>query len=67
MSEYGWYTILAMFCSNLVAIVAVAGMMQTAGSATNENTARFGMITGLFFKRFLMLFWMLAGLIALGL
>ncbi len=67
LSEYGWYTIIAMFCSNLVAIVAVAGGMQTAGSATTENTARFGMITGMFFKRFLMLSWMLAGLIALGL
>ncbi len=67
LSEYGWYTIFAMFCSNLVAIVAVAGGMQTAGSATNENTARFGMIGGMFFKRLLMLFWMLAGLIALGL
>ncbi|MCH6256860.1 sodium:solute symporter family protein [Puniceicoccaceae bacterium K14] len=67
LSEYGWYTIVAMFCSNLVAIVAVAAMMQTAGSATNENSARFGIIGGMFFKRLLMLSWILAGLIALGL
>ncbi len=67
LSEYAWYTIMAMFFSNLVAIVAVAQNMQTAGSATNEKTARFGMIGGMFFKRFLMLFWVLAGLIALGL
>jgi len=67
LSEYAWYTILAMFLSNLVAIVAVAQGMQTAGSATNEGVARFGIIGGMFFKRFLMLFWVLAGLIAIGL
>jgi len=67
LSDYGWYTVLAMFCSQLVAIVAVATMMQTAGSATNENSARFGIIGGMFLKRLLMLFWILAGLIAVGL
>ncbi|MCB1123274.1 MAG: sodium:solute symporter family protein, partial [Verrucomicrobiae bacterium] len=67
LSEYAWYTILAMFCSQLTAIVAVPQNMQTAGSATTEQVARFGMIGGMFFKRFLMLFWVLAGLIALGL
>ena len=67
LSEYGWYTVFAMFCSQLVSIVAVATMMQTAGSATNENTARFGIIGGMFLKRFLMLSWILAGLIAVGL
>ncbi|MDQ8187696.1 sodium:solute symporter family protein [Pelagicoccus sp. SDUM812002] len=67
LSEYGWYTIFAMACSNLVAIVAIAQNMQTAGSATNENSARFGIIGGMFFKRLLMLSWILAGLIAVGL
>ncbi|MCK7523911.1 MAG: hypothetical protein MZV64_42965 [Ignavibacteriales bacterium] len=41
--------------------------MQTAGSATNEFTARIGMIGGMFMKRVLMLFWALAGLLAIGL
>jgi SSS family solute:Na+ symporter len=67
LSEYAWYTIMAMFFSNLVAIVAVAQGMQTAGSATTEGVARFGMIGGMFFKRLLMLLWVLAGLIAIGL
>jgi SSS family solute:Na+ symporter len=66
-SEYAWYTILAMVLANLVSIIASAPMMQTAGSAKNENTARFGMIAGMFFKRFLMIFWALAGLLAVGL
>jgi SSS family solute:Na+ symporter len=67
LSEYAWYTIAAMAFANLVSIIASATAMQTAGSATNENTARFGMIGGMFFKRFIMLFWALAGLLAAGL
>ena len=66
MSEYAWYTILAMVLANLVSIVAVAAGMQTAGSAKNEMTARFGMIVGMFTKRILMIFWALAGLLAIG-
>jgi SSS family solute:Na+ symporter len=67
ISEYAWYTILAMVLANLVSIIAVASGMQTAGSAKNEMTARVGMIGGMFFKRFIMIFWALAGLIAIGL
>lgn len=66
-SEYAWYTILAMILANLVSIIASAGMMQTAGSAKNEWSARFGMIAGMYFKRFLMIFWALAGLLAVAL
>ncbi|MCU0249277.1 MAG: hypothetical protein MUE61_03650 [Vicinamibacterales bacterium] len=67
LSEYAWYTVVAMVLANLVSIVAVVSGMQTAGSATNEFTARIGMIGGMFAKRVLMLFWALAGLIAIGL
>ncbi len=66
-SEYAWYTILAMVVANLVAIIAAAPMMPTAGSAKDEMTARIGMLGGMFLKRFIMLFWALAGLIAIGL
>ncbi len=67
MSEYAWYTILAMVLANLVSIVAVTTGMQTAGSAKNEMTARLGMIGGMYLKRFIMIFWALAGLLAIGL
>ena len=67
LSEYAWYTILAMSFANLVSIAAVGTGMQVAGSATNENTARFGMIGGMMFKRVMMIFWALAGLLAIGL
>jgi SSS family solute:Na+ symporter len=66
MSEYAWYTILAMSMANLVSIVAVVTGMQTAGSAKNENAARIGMIGGMFTKRVIMIFWALAGLLAIG-
>jgi SSS family solute:Na+ symporter len=66
-SEYAWYTILAMVLANLVSIIASAPMMQTSSSAKNEQAARLGTIGGMFFKRFLMIFWALAGLLALGL
>ena len=67
LSEYAWYTVFGMVLANLVSIIASAPMMQTAGSAKNEITARLGMIGGMFFKRFLMIFWVLAGLIAIAL
>ena len=67
LSDYGWYTILAMILANLVSIIAVTTGMQTAGSARDEMTARLGMLGGMFFKRFIMLFWALAGLLAIGL
>ncbi len=66
-SEYAWYTILAMVLANLVSIIAVSTGMQTAGSAKNEMTARVGMIGGMFFKRFIMIFWALTGLLAIAL
>jgi len=66
-SEYAWYTILAMVLANLVSIIAAAPMMPTAGSARNEMDARIGMLGGMYFKRVIMLFWALAGLIAIAL
>ncbi len=55
LSEYAWYTIFAMAVANLVSIVAVAPNMQISGSAKNEGTARFGLIGGMMFKRFIMI------------
>jgi len=67
LSEYAWYTILAMTFANLVSIIAVGANMQVSGAARNENTARFGMIGGLMFKRVMMIFWAFTGLLAIGL
>jgi SSS family solute:Na+ symporter len=67
MGEYAWYTIFAMALANLVSIVAAAPGMATAGSAKDETAARVGMIGGMFFKRFIMIFWALTGLLAIAL
>ncbi len=67
LGDYAWYTIVGMIVANLVSIVAVVSGMQTAGSAADEFTARVGMIGGMFTKRILMLFWAMAGLVAVGL
>ncbi|MBA4322434.1 MAG: transporter [Odoribacter sp.] len=67
MSEYAWYTILAMVLANLVSIIAVSTGMATAGSAKNEMAARMGMILGMFTKRVMMIMWALAGLLAIAL
>jgi SSS family solute:Na+ symporter len=67
LSDYAWYTIVGMVLSNLVSIVAVSTNMAVAGSAKDEMTARVGVLSGMFFKRFLMIFWAFAGLLAIGL
>lgn len=67
LTDYAWYTIVAMVLANLVSIITVPAGMQTSGSAKDEMTARFGMIGGMFFKRLIMLFWALAGLLAIAL
>jgi len=67
MGEYAWYTILAMALANLVSIIASAPGMATAGSAKDEISARVGMIGGMYLKRFIMIFWALAGLLAIAL
>ncbi|MDZ7373544.1 MAG: sodium:solute symporter family protein [candidate division KSB1 bacterium] len=67
LSDYAWYTIVGMVLANLVSIVAVSTNMAVAGSAKDEMTARVGVLSGMFFKRFLMIFWALAGLLAIGL
>ena len=67
MGEYAWYTIMAMALANLVSIIASAPGMATAGSAKDEMSARVGMIGGMYLKRFIMIFWALAGLLAIAL
>ncbi|HEY1683303.1 MAG TPA: hypothetical protein VGG19_00950 [Tepidisphaeraceae bacterium] len=66
MSEYTWYSIFAITFASLVQIIGLLHNMSAAGSATNEDTARFGMIAGGFTKRVILIAWMLCGLLAIG-
>jgi Na+/proline symporter len=67
MSEYEWYSILAIVLASFVQILGLSHNMGTYGSARDEGTARLGAITGNFTKRFVLIMWMLCGVIALGL
>ena len=51
MSDYTWYSIFAIFFGQSDQIVGLSPNMATGGSAKDEDTARFGMISGGFTKR----------------
>lgn len=66
MSEYTWYTIFAITFASLVQILGLMHNMGSAGSARDENTARFGMISGGFMKRLVLICWAFCGLLAVA-
>ena len=65
-SDYAWYSILAITFTSMIQIFGLMGNMAGSGSAKDENTARFGQITGAFTKRIVIIAWMLCGLIAVA-
>ena len=65
-SDYAWYSILAITFTSMIQMFGLVANMSIAGSATNENTARFGQITGAFTKRIVIIAWMLCGLIGVA-
>ncbi|HOX87481.1 MAG TPA: sodium:solute symporter family protein [bacterium] len=64
-SEYTWYFVMSMVVINLIGLAPRS--FTIGGSARDDKSARIGMVTGAFAKRFLMIGWALTGLIALGL
>jgi Na+/proline symporter len=66
-SEYAWYSIAAITFGSLIQILGLSHNMSSAGSATNEDSARFGMISGGFTKRVVLIAWMFCGLLAIAL
>ncbi len=64
-SEYTWYFVAAMVITNLIGLPPRS--FTLGGSAKDDNSARIGMVTGAFVKRFFMIGWALTGLIAVGL
>jgi SSS family solute:Na+ symporter len=65
-SEYAWYSIAAITFGSLIQIIGLSHNMSSGGSATNEDTARFGMISGGFTKRIVLIAWMFCGLLAIA-
>ncbi|HTS17677.1 MAG TPA: sodium:solute symporter family protein [Verrucomicrobiae bacterium] len=66
MSDYTWYTIFAITLASLVQVLGLMHNMASSGSARNENVARFGMISGGFMKRLVIIGWALCGLLAVA-
>lgn len=67
MSEYAWYTVMAITLGSFIQILGLSHNMAAAGSAKNEDTARFGMLSGGFSKRVIIIAWMFCGLLAVAL
>jgi SSS family solute:Na+ symporter len=65
-SDMAWHTVVAITFASLVQIIGLLHNMSTGGSAKDESTARFGMISGGFTKRLVLIAWMLCGLIGIA-
>lgn len=63
--EYTWYSIGAIILTSL--ICAANGGGPAGAAARDEATCRFGVLSGAFSKRFVMIAWMFCGLLAVGL
>lgn len=64
-SEYTWYFVLTMVIVNLIGLAPRS--FTVGGAAKDDDSARYGMVTGAFAKRFVMIGWALTGVIALAL
>jgi SSS family solute:Na+ symporter len=67
MSDYAWYTVAAITFTSLIQIFGLMHNMAISGSATDELAARVGAVSGGFTKRFMIIAWLLCGLIAFAL
>ncbi len=68
MSEYTWYSIGAMFFVVLVVTPGAAGSIgPSAAAGRNERALRVGSLGGAFVKRFVVIAWMLCGLLVAAL
>jgi Na+/proline symporter len=66
VSEYAWYSILAIIFTSLVTVPMPGGNASANASAKDEESVRTGVIAGAFGKRLIMVTWMLCGLLAIA-
>lgn len=64
-SEYTWYFVLMMVLVNLIGLAPRS--FTVGGAAKDDDSARIGMVSGAFAKRFVMIGWALTGMIAYAL
>ncbi|OGJ87547.1 MAG: hypothetical protein A2268_03855 [Candidatus Raymondbacteria bacterium RifOxyA12_full_50_37] len=65
-SEYTWYFVLTLALLNLIGTLQSAPNATVSSAARTEFDAQFGMITGSFVKRLVMITWAICGLLALA-
>jgi len=65
VSEYTWYFVVVIATANLIGL-APRGF-TSGGAPKDDLTARVGLVTGSFAKRFVMIGWVFTGLMAVGL
>src|SRR3989339_70674 len=65
-SEYTWFMVASMVFANLVGCIGSTNNMAVSSAARTDFDARFGMVTGNFMKRFMMIAWALCGIIAVA-
>ncbi|HVT91039.1 MAG TPA: hypothetical protein VHD56_19455 [Tepidisphaeraceae bacterium] len=65
-SDYNLLTIIAITFTSLIQIFGLMHNMSIGGSAKDEDTARFGMISGGFTKRFVLMGWAFCGLLGVA-
>lgn len=63
-ADFTWYYIVALSLMVTLSVVLQPNMLVTSGSAKDEYSARYGMVTGNFMKRFCTLLWGLFSLSA---
>jgi solute:Na+ symporter, SSS family len=65
VSEYTWYFVAAFATANLIGFAPKG--FTSGGAPRDDMTARVGLVTGSFVKRFVMIGWAFTGLLAVGL
>ncbi len=66
-SDATWYSVLIIVLGSLLQVIGIIHNMSTGGSAKNEDAARWGMLSGGFTKRLVIVAWIVCGLLAVGL
>jgi SSS family solute:Na+ symporter len=66
-SDSTWYSVAIIVLCSLLQVIGIIHNMSTGGSARNEDAARWGMLSGGFTKRLVIVAWIFCGLLAVGL
>jgi SSS family solute:Na+ symporter len=66
-SDATWYSVAIIVLGSMLQVIGIMHNMSTGGSAKNEDAARWGMLSGGFTKRLVIVAWIFCGLLAVGL